>query len=494
MYLYSRLPIVSLLLSTTSAQYVLEDDYSVSSFASLFEFFTGDDPTHGYVNYLSQDASEAAGLYKADGASVKLGVDSNNVATGRGRDSVRVESLKRYNSGLFILDASHMPEGCGTWPAFWLYGPNWPSGGEVDIVEGVNSQATTSFATHTGPGCSISSSGFTAALSTSNCDINAPGQGTNVGCAMASSDTRTYGAGFNANGGGVFATEWTGEAIKIWFFPRGSIPSDVSSGTPSPSAWGLPQAKFSAPCEIDQHFSDQRIVLNTALCGDWAGAVWGADSTCSSKASTCQEFVQNNPTAFDNAYWSITSLKVYQQGGPAASPSTPVSSATFVPTTLSTQTVTFDTATPAFPPPLIQTTILPSPTSTSLVPPPFTSTTGLATTAQTTSSTTPVTSSFSTPFEPGVPSTFTTSTLSAPGESSDLLEAPPTPVSAHPTEVSTLPGAWAPTGIPSGPRVQSWGDYSGGEGGGGGRWGLRNGGHWPRANSGGLFGLDFEKR
>jgi hypothetical protein len=26
----------------------------------------------------------------------------------------------------------------GTWPAYWLCGPNWPQGGEIDIIEGVN--------------------------------------------------------------------------------------------------------------------------------------------------------------------------------------------------------------------------------------------------------------------------------------------------------------------------------------------------------------------
>ena len=31
-----------------------------------------------------------------------------------------------------------MPTGCGTWPAFWANGPNWPAGGEIDILEGVN--------------------------------------------------------------------------------------------------------------------------------------------------------------------------------------------------------------------------------------------------------------------------------------------------------------------------------------------------------------------
>ena len=34
------------------------------------------------------------------------------------RHSVRLEGLKRFNRGLFIIDLRHMPAGCGSWPAF----------------------------------------------------------------------------------------------------------------------------------------------------------------------------------------------------------------------------------------------------------------------------------------------------------------------------------------------------------------------------------------
>jgi hypothetical protein len=27
-----------------------------------------------------------------------------------------------------------MPVGCGTWPAFWMFGPDWPNGGEIDTL------------------------------------------------------------------------------------------------------------------------------------------------------------------------------------------------------------------------------------------------------------------------------------------------------------------------------------------------------------------------
>jgi len=35
------------------------------------------------------------------------------------RPSVRIQTIKRYNSGLFIVDLAHVPVGYGVWPAFW---------------------------------------------------------------------------------------------------------------------------------------------------------------------------------------------------------------------------------------------------------------------------------------------------------------------------------------------------------------------------------------
>lgn len=52
-------------------------------------------------------------------------------------------------------------------------------------------------------------------------------------------------------------------------------------------------------------------VFDITFCGDWAGSVWSS-SGCAGKASTCNAFVQNNPTAFDETYWRVNSLKVYE--------------------------------------------------------------------------------------------------------------------------------------------------------------------------------------
>ncbi|KAL8718322.1 MAG: hypothetical protein Q9181_008219 [Wetmoreana brouardii] len=114
--------------------------------------------------------------------------------------------------------------------------------------------------------------------------------------------------------------EWTSGAINIWYFPRDhGLPSDVLGPNPNPSAWGTATASFAggSGCDIDQHFMNNNIVFDTTFCGDWAGAVWGQDSTCSALAGSCQDYVQNHPEAFAEAYWTVNSLKVYQDNGNA---------------------------------------------------------------------------------------------------------------------------------------------------------------------------------
>lgn len=124
----------------------------------------------------------------------------------------------------------------------------------------------------------------------------------NEGCNVNSTSIASYGSEFNNIGGGVYATEWNSNYIKTWFFPRGSVPSDIISGTPQPWWWGTPQSSFQggAYCDIDTHFMNQSVVFDTTFCGDWAGNVWGDNAVCSSLASSCVNYVAGNPSAFSN--------------------------------------------------------------------------------------------------------------------------------------------------------------------------------------------------
>ena len=133
------LAILTLLVSTNAA-YRLIDNYTPSNFGDMFDFFTGDDPTHGYVNYVDRNTAQNLGLFRQQNGKLYMGADNTNIASGRGRNSVRISSRTRYTHGLFILDMDHMPDSqCGSWPAFWAYGPDWPNNGEIDVIEGMNS-------------------------------------------------------------------------------------------------------------------------------------------------------------------------------------------------------------------------------------------------------------------------------------------------------------------------------------------------------------------
>lgn len=119
------------------------------------------------------------------------------------------------------------------------------------------------------------------------------------------SDTSSYGDGFNAVGGGVYAVDWTADAISIWHFPRSSIPQDIVNKAPVPSSWGTPQAVFGGgsgiySCDVASSFANMSIVLNIDLCGQYAGTLWGVNNNCKNYSSTCEDWVGNNPSQLTN--------------------------------------------------------------------------------------------------------------------------------------------------------------------------------------------------
>lgn len=168
---------------------------------------------------------------------------------------------------------------------------------------------------HTGPDCSVSNTGsFSGKMTSTTC---ASSGSDNTGCQIAASDSASYGTGFNDGQGGVYAMEWTGDGISVYFFPRSAIPGDALGDSPDPSGWGTPMAHFTGGCDFASAFTNNQLVFDTTFCGDWAGNSWSS-SSCAAKADTCDSYVQNNPSAFADAYWSVNALKVYQNNGQAA--------------------------------------------------------------------------------------------------------------------------------------------------------------------------------
>ncbi|OAA32150.1 glycoside hydrolase family 16 protein [Moelleriella libera RCEF 2490] len=312
--------------------YALATSYAGEALLSGFNWFDGPDPSHGSVSYQSRPNAEAKGLFSVDETTgvVRLGVDSTNkYSLGEGRPSIRLESKAAFNQGLFIADFLHMPPSqCGLWPAFWSYGPNWPYGGEIDIIEGANDQYLNVISAHTATGCRISDdvhSQSTGFMRASNCDVGTD----NIGCGYDSptNDTAAYGDGFNAAKGGVYAMEWDSDFIKVWHFTRGQIPRDISNKKPNPATWGAPEAVFGgSSCKVDDFFKDMNLVININFCGDWGNAIWGKTDGCGKFAPTCPEYVANNPQAFSNAYWDVRYIDAYQRSDSPPSPSSSSSS------------------------------------------------------------------------------------------------------------------------------------------------------------------------
>ncbi|GFF67597.1 probable endo-1,3(4)-beta-glucanase NFIA_089530 [Aspergillus lentulus] len=306
-----------------SQTYQLAESWQGESFINDWNFFNGADPTNGYVTYVNQSFAEQSGLVKVtQSGSFYMGVDYESTLNpnGPGRESVRIETKNYYTEGLCVIDIEHMPGSiCGTWPAFWSVGKDWPNDGEIDIIEGVNLQKANEIVLHTSGSCDVSGSNdMTGTLSSSECG---EASGT-VGCVVKGTNGSS-GDPFNKAGGGVYAMEWTDAFIKIWFFPRSQIPASLSSGSPDTSSFGTPMAHLQGSCDFGERFKAQKFIIDTTFCGDWAGNVF-AESTCpmsdpSSPMQSCVNYVAQNPAAFKEAYWEINSIKVYQYGVSAAS-------------------------------------------------------------------------------------------------------------------------------------------------------------------------------
>ena len=236
--------------------FALLKDYSGQAFFDGFEFFVGNDPTKGCVDFVNESTALATGLAGVDAASgqVFMRVDHTGAALASAaaaldaaaaappvrRRSVRVTSASSYDpknissggassgggSGavLTVLDLAHMPTGCATWPAFWMDSGKgkWPQFGEIDIIEGVHDTTRTQTTLHTTLGCQqseVPTDSFTGEWKTrpagggpaTNCYIHAYSPKGNLGCPIGG-PPESMGAPFNTNGGGIYAMLWTHHA------------------------------------------------------------------------------------------------------------------------------------------------------------------------------------------------------------------------------------------------------------------------------------------
>lgn len=235
----------------------------------------------------------------------------------------------------------------------------------------MHDQSFNQYTLHTAPGCTLDKSKsasslapsllsganpskiFTGSLLATNCDAAV---NYNAGCGILDTDGRSYGAGLNAQGGGVFATLWDGEGIRIcalfpfdkWsycpsvltfcirdtntntglslgFFPHNSVPSDILAETPDPSTWPSPKAFWaSSSCPTGAFFNSHSMIFDITLCGDWAGATYnsaGYSGSCAERVAdpanfesgsvSCMNHLRRFTVSIAAANWHIRSVKVY---------------------------------------------------------------------------------------------------------------------------------------------------------------------------------------
>ncbi|KAK0196536.1 glycoside hydrolase family 16 protein [Armillaria mellea] len=311
--------------SSFSSPYTLAEYHNGTDFFTGWTFWTTSDPTNGswfacligIVDYIDESTGRSNGLVEvnSDGHAIMRVETTGTVSANR--QSIRITTESTYSKVLVILDSVHIPTGCGTWPAWWSNGPNWPAGGEIDITEGINDYTNNQATLHTDPGCSLPSINADAL----NITGAAQTRPATAGCGFRSASDVSLGAAFNGNGGGVYAMKWDDDGIQVYFWTPDSVPSDVEAGTPVPDRWGVPMANWpSSTCNSTKYFYDHSFIFDTTLCGDWAGSAWnssgtpGQDQSCATRTgySTCEAFVRASGASFDEAYWEIKSVKFYQ--------------------------------------------------------------------------------------------------------------------------------------------------------------------------------------
>lgn len=343
--------------------YVLTDKQEGKNFFSHYAFYNGADSagSNGYINYVDKEKAFAQSIANVtfettDGGIAEPFIYMSTTPTAKGpRNSVRLEGLKRYNRGLFIIDVRHMPAGCGTWPAFWMSDEaNWPVNGEIDIIEGVNTQSKTKTALHTTRVCQMddvplgvktgvwdtaqgvpmqNGSIDTTLREANDCFVYNPHQWLNQGCVAMTSNEGTIGTPLNKKGGGVFVLEWdpVNRFIKSWVFtPHETVPQNLKDTlktansaaaskrvVPDPTTWPLPYAYFPIGIGTNcpaSHFRDMHIIFNMALCGSVAGNRFFLDCPkLNEKYGSCNNYIDANTPEMDEIYWKIRGVYVYER-------------------------------------------------------------------------------------------------------------------------------------------------------------------------------------
>jgi hypothetical protein len=220
--------------------------------------------------------------------------------TAAGRPAIRLHTKLEFGPGsVFLVDATRMPVGDGTWPAYWttvkggIEGSGWPVGGEIDMMEHIQGWGMEKMVAtlHTSAGCSMA--GKIDPISNGG-DCNA-GNG-NMGCQYVTggaegSESVPLGHAFNEKGGGVHILWWdvstsSTPSLKLYWVPRKQVSSWPNNAHQNAElVYELlqqtrPYVEFplgADNCASDTYFYPQTFIIDTTFCGDWAGNAYAPE-------------------------------------------------------------------------------------------------------------------------------------------------------------------------------------------------------------------------
>eukprot|EP00441_Pelagodinium_beii_P045766 CAMPEP_0197623200 /NCGR_PEP_ID=MMETSP1338-20131121/3252_1 /TAXON_ID=43686 ORGANISM="Pelagodinium beii, Strain RCC1491" /NCGR_SAMPLE_ID=MMETSP1338 /ASSEMBLY_ACC=CAM_ASM_000754 /LENGTH=657 /DNA_ID=CAMNT_0043193095 /DNA_START=6 /DNA_END=1979 /DNA_ORIENTATION=- len=326
----------------------LHDEYQLAWKAQGETFFDdwqfiNKSETRGAEWYLNRSEAFYQGTATAskEGAIIRVGEQVQPFK----RRSMMLHSAEAWRPDVgfvVVMKYKHVPYGPGVWPAFWLLNSDmkWPQGGELDIMEYANYD-TAKMTFHTDKNCSMNTAKLKQCAKTmtdidptmiASCYTNYSGN--QLGCMPP--QVRKDGEWFSKNPGAI-ALLWDASGITSFHIPEKEIPVDLESDTPKPNTWKDSWRMAFMPFEEKSCLNiarPQEIVLNIALCGDWAGNTFYACTQCretgytpnycipghvTEPATDCCTLYISNPSAEqplkDDAYFDISYVKVFTPKG-----------------------------------------------------------------------------------------------------------------------------------------------------------------------------------
>ena len=321
------------------------NDYDMSDIeARFFTTFPHDDPTEGNVVYDRKRWVNSDMIKLQDGDGLYLYVKSRNDSSYF--DSFRLTSKAFYNlnentARLLFVFKGKLPSAKGLWPAWWLNGSHqdswtykngyysktdkdldsysgkgifydtpsavnptdWPSAGEIDIIETINGEDIIHNTLHTCP--QMCATEWNSNGEIINC-ANAKNGDPNAGCTG-----KPYSVDVHE---GTFACLLEKNRVRFYYWkPKENVRAAGGplSAKPNPAQWMAANLKNDArlletnvECDNELHqewqcencdsskscvFSNIKMIFNVTLCGKWAGNKFDDSGNA---LTNCQKYIQ----------------------------------------------------------------------------------------------------------------------------------------------------------------------------------------------------------